>query len=673
MRSNIPWPIAALLLLVCGSESTLAFAATIRIQVVRTADDDTQNSAASVTAAQVAQDLAIVNTIYASTGLQFVFDPAADFEPFVRNDTGLNRDFYIAPGANLSDASMRPATVGAEDINRNRIFIARQYPGKLVVFYSFGSSLVFNKNPAIMKWESVARGGGAANFIDPYVLLTYGAGDATLMAHELGHFFHQAHTHGVIPTTLEQARKFVKDYVASTKIDVAHGLQVFDADRFYVSDTNPDPANVIYDALGYGACGATNNISLAVNFSTSAPYTYTLSPDRGNVMSYFKHCTNFNQHFSPQQAARVKRSVLFGNRNYLIAANPNEPWSGPSPSLISWGNGRLDIFSVGVDQLVRHKALVDTTWYPTNNVPWEFLGGLAFGSPTAVSFASNRLDVFVQGQDNGVWHRAWNGSGWIPGNEGWENLGGAVLDAPAAVSWGPNRIDLFARGNDKAIWHKAWSNQGWSPSQTSWEPLFGAFASAPQAVSWAAGRIDVFAVGTDGRLYHKAWAGELGWIPKAAQWEDLGGSILGVPAVTTWGNNRIDIVVRGTDNQIWHKAWTSNGWAPSQVGWTAIGGATLHSPAMVSWGPNRLDIVVVGTDKAMYHKAWSQNAWFPSSQGWNSLGGRFTSDPRIATWGVGRLDIVGRDDDGEHWHKSWDNSQGWSAQGKWTSLYRYIE
>jgi hypothetical protein len=44
---------------------------------------------------------------------------------------------------------------------------------------------------------------------------------------------------------------------------------------------------------------------------------------------------------------------------------------------------------------------------------WSSLGG------------ANRLDVFGLGTDDGMYHKAWNGSNWSPS---WESLGGTFLN-----------------------------------------------------------------------------------------------------------------------------------------------------------------------------------------------------------------------------------------------------
>jgi hypothetical protein len=338
----------------------------------------------------------------------------------------------------------------------------------------------------------------------------------------------------------------------------------------------------------------------------------------------------------------------------------DSPRKSMAAGIVSWGANRLDIFGLGTDNQMYHKAW-DGSWYPSQT-GWEGLGGKFNSPPTVVSWGPNRLDIFALGTDDQMYHKAWNGS-WYPSQTGWEALGGKFNSPPAVVSWGPNRLDIFALGTDDQMYHKAW-NGNWSPSQTGWEALGGTFNSPPAVASWGPNRLDIFGLGTDNQMYHKAWDGS--WYPSQTNWEALGGTFDSPPAVVSWGVDRLDIFALGTDNQMCHKAWSGN-WYPSQAGWEPLGGTFDSPPAVVSWGPNRLDIFGLGTDDRMFHKAWAGN-WYPSQVNWEALGGTFDSSPAIASWGANRLDIFGLGTDNQMFHKAWAGNwypspAGWEALG----------
>jgi hypothetical protein len=88
--------------------------------------------------------------------------------------------------------------------------------------------------------------------------------------------------------------------------------------------------------------------------------------------------------------------------------------------------------------------------------------------PVADAWALRRLDIFGLGTDEAMYHKAWDGSSWRPSITDWERLGGVLRSPLSAVSWAPNRLDIFGLGTDKAMYHK-WFDGGWGPSITDWE------------------------------------------------------------------------------------------------------------------------------------------------------------------------------------------------------------
>jgi Repeat of unknown function (DUF346) len=188
-------------------------------------------------------------------------------------------------------------------------------------------------------------------------------------------------------------------------------------------------------------------------------------------------------------------------------------------------DNRFAILGVGTDAQL-YRLDIDATNWPPALSGWAPLGGCFRASPAAVSWGPGRLDVFGLGNNLGMYHRAWvNGAA---GAE-WQPLGGTFDSSPAVVSWGQNRLDIFGLGTDDSLYHKAWDGNQWLPS-ASWEPLGGKFVSAPTAISAGPNRLDIFGLGTDQSMYHKAWDGNQ-WLPSAVGWESLGGAFV-VPRST---------------------------------------------------------------------------------------------------------------------------------------------
>ena len=256
----------------------------------------------------------------------------------------------------------------------------------------------------------------------------------TALAHEMGHYLHLGHTHGWLPKDKSEFVDLVNKGLTQwgyTKLNVA---QMFDGDVGAVTDTPADPGPDLYKAITGDACSATNAISIPVT-TAGQSFNVSFSPDRRNIMSYYKDCP-FPEgfHLSSQQAQRARESIEFGNRLPLVNLAPGfliPQWS-PDVEAVSWGPGRLDLFVAGTDIKTMHKAYSPPTgWTPPmayNAESWDNMGGKIVGKPGVVSWGSDRLDVFVRGTDNRIYHKAWSGNAWYPGSgvSDWENIGGLL-------------------------------------------------------------------------------------------------------------------------------------------------------------------------------------------------------------------------------------------------------
>jgi hypothetical protein len=299
-------------------------------------------------------------------------------------------------------------------------------------------------------------------------------------------------------------------------------------------------------------------------------------------------------------------------------------------SAVAWSANRLDIFGLGTDSQLFHKAW-DGAWKPSP-VLWEPQGGICTSAPAAVSWGVNRIDIFLRGADKQMYHKAFDSS-----RHDWEPMGGVFASSPAAVCWGPNRLDIFAIGTDGNMYHKAWDGAAWRPSPTDWAALGGGpFIQPPCVVSWGANRLDVFAVRSDGQACHNWYEGAWGG------WEALGGNFVSPLGVASPGDHLIDLFGVGIDWQVMHQSY-NGGWK----GWLPMGQVFSSPVSAVSWAKGRLDIFGVGRDNQMWHN-WSEGAW----GGWEALGGVFASAPAVASWAPHRLDVFALGQDDQMWHKA---------------------
>lgn len=161
-------------------------------------------------------------------------------------------------------------------------------------------------------------------------------GSVSFVAHEIGHYLNLSHT--FVPfsvpwekqkepaankvTYLQNAiRQYVEQQLAEKKVTKATILNALDGDLGDdVKDTPADDSGELLDNMnaaakaGGNACGTIGTCVIPLSDGTKLTYT----PDRGLVMSYFKHCENFVQRFSHDQAVRMRKHIT-GPRRALVA------------------------------------------------------------------------------------------------------------------------------------------------------------------------------------------------------------------------------------------------------------------------------------------------------------------------------------------------------------------
>jgi hypothetical protein len=365
-------------------------------------------------------------------------------------------------------------------------------------------------------------------------------------------------------------------------------------------------------------------------------------------------------------------------------------WGGPqslggvlntafSPSAVSWGPGRVDVFAVGLDLQLLH------WWHNTRygrhhppQLPWsgpEALGGTMASNPTAVSWGPGRLDIFWI--DAGTGQLATNS--WEEGWTGPRLLGGSLLPqfytslttaqsppltpTPASVSGvslGPGLLDVFASYSDDTVAHWSLSN-GWQENLPNTLALPREVTSAPSVVSWGPNRMDVF-VNAQGGLAWWWWdnpgTGGGGWSGPRAIPGFSNYNCQGPPNAVSWGLGHLDVFCQGwpegvSASQLMH-FWYDNGWN----GPVPRGGTMVSAPGAVSWGAGRLDVFsALATPGGFLEHWWWDNGPAGSAGGWGGpedIYGFFTGQPCAVSSAPGTLDVFGIDADSfqlNHW--SW--------------------
>lgn len=219
------------------------------------------------------------------------------------------------------------------------------------------------------------------------------------------------------------------------------------------------------------------------------------------------------------------------------------------------------------DNVLITKAASNGAWHPSQTDWWTLPGVTLAGSPTIVSPGPNRLDVFAHAADDSLEHIAWTSSG---GWSAWENLGGPIKGNIAAISRASGQLDIFARNSSNQLVTKACNGtcygSGWAPSQSGFWNLGGSCWDEPAVVSLNANRLDVFMRGGADES-NGYWSGieQFTWT-NTAGWKSslLGGSFFSpVTAVKAPDSSRIDIFAV---SNFWNVGWKftdGTNWFPS--------------------------------------------------------------------------------------------------------------
>lgn len=357
---------------------------TLQIQFVRTADDD-GGRPSKLTRTQANQAIARANEVYRRNGgdVAFVMHPASDFDDLIES-TALNRDCIFAAGQTTAtieantDHSVDPNTLCDSVTPSNaRTAYGLERADRIVVF-SRGGNFAVEWDGNGGHWHVKRPSGGQSWGTQSYVRMPDDFNGSTLLAHELGHYLHNPHTFNdddsADVATIADAKRVMEAWVAEHPDD--HPSAVFDGDArsgYVVNDTPPDPRGSVLIA---GHKGATKcdldrgSVTVAIRVN-GATQNVTLTPDRSNVMSYFKGCDNFPQHFSDDQYKNI-HAALAGNRRDLLGSDEGGCYSnGSGGAVVTTESGLID----SIRKVAACKLLVKKP------MPWEEVMGTIYSQP----------------------------------------------------------------------------------------------------------------------------------------------------------------------------------------------------------------------------------------------------------------------------------------------------
>jgi hypothetical protein len=124
-------------------------------------------------------------------------------------------------------------------------------------------------------------------------------------------------------------------------------------------------------------------------------------------------------------------------RRHLVDAKMPDPYYGwqpmhgactsaPAVGRLARGGDDGVVFVLGQDLGMYHLTYTVGHQELVGAVEWLRLGGVFTSAPSIVETSDQRIDVFGLGRNAGVWHRAWNKDGWEP-HGSWQDLGGRFL------------------------------------------------------------------------------------------------------------------------------------------------------------------------------------------------------------------------------------------------------
>ncbi|QDS72815.1 hypothetical protein FKW77_006684 [Venturia effusa] len=337
-------------------------------------------------------------------------------------------------------------------------------------------------------------------------------------------------------------------------------------------------------------------------------------------------------------------------------------------SAVAWTKGRLDVFSIGDDHGMYHRAY-DNGWQPPKG-SWENLGKPATGfasAPVAISHTVGTLDIFGVASDGQAYHKWFAAGKYGPSPIAWEAQGGKFTGSLAATSRAPGLIDIVGLGQDKIMYHKAWTGKGYVPGLTTWLNIGGDFKTEPTVASRGKDYLDIFTVGEDGKAYYKSQ--EKGaWQPSQKTWTSMGGVFVSKLSVVSALPGNLEVFGVGTDGGAYHKWWNGQTWSPSvdRTDWAPLGGNFSSDLVAVSKGPGKIDVFGLGPDKHAYVKSFNGSAW---DADWYGLGGSFASALEVVSWADNRVDIFGIGDTKQMAHRfSIEAGKYLPTAGEWESI-----
>jgi hypothetical protein len=328
------------------------------------------------------------------------------------------------------------------------------------------------------------------------------------------------------------------------------------------------------------------------------------------------------------------------------------------PAIASSGPGRLDVFAGDGGQQLMHSFSV---WTEGVSKEWpkspEVLPGKWGGPVAAVSFRDGRLDVFGIGVDGALHHLSREGAG------SWDlkSLGGTYLPhapsvaADAPLGDGTVWLNVLLHQGDKAVLVR--THEGLifpvvgAPPDPGPEGLPGKWGAVPVAIAGRDGRLEVFGVSPTGNLQNVNRTATGSWSIGASY--GSGNFKLLPPAAVAWGSE-IFLACLAKDGTLYYSLSALD--PGPDTGLTIFmdsidgGESTLDAPPAVvaQTSPIKLLRILVNTAAGIkLNQTIDGNLWpLP----WETVGGAITYVSGLtASWRSKDFNVVARARGGTVW------------------------
>jgi len=276
----------------------------LRMHAIKVSNDD-GSQATAITPAQVQQWVQKANQVFAasSADIRIEWNPSPtgpDWEEL--RSTLLNH---------FGSSSDSPATKAANEI-------AAKYPGKMVVFFRRDNGAGNTGNGWSRGPQTgvnfIAMPGFAPSTVTGDVTPNVADGEKSVqniwqLVHDIGHYLNLPHTfpgsHDGITGTMALASAYIRD----------NGGERSALDGDGIADTPAEAGTTFFANQNWALCSGNNTYTIAGTKTSGQAFSYTYSPARNNIMSYFA-CEPMT--FTAGQVQRMRAALQHPNRRMLI-------------------------------------------------------------------------------------------------------------------------------------------------------------------------------------------------------------------------------------------------------------------------------------------------------------------------------------------------------------------